>query len=48
MNIQLDWKNSELLRIYESEDPIEVTEKFGKKFNMNEHAIKRLIEQVQQ
>jgi hypothetical protein len=46
LNVQLDWKESALLKIYEEDDPEETVTKFGLKHNMQGRAVERLNDQV--
>lgn len=46
LNVQLDWKESALLKIYEEDDPEETVAKFGLKHNMQGRAVERLNDQV--
>ena len=46
LNVQLDWKESALLKIYEEDDPEDAVAKFGIKHNMQDRAVERLNEQV--
>ena len=48
LNVQLDWKESALLKIYEDDDPEEAVAKFGLKHNMQGRAVERLNDQVMQ
>ena len=48
LSVQLDGDSTEILKVYEGEDPKLVVEDFGLKYNLSDNAMRRLLKQVEQ
>ena len=48
LSVELDGNNTEKLKVYEGEDPELVVRNFGKKYNLSDNAMRRLLKQIEQ
>ena len=47
MKIELDGSHIEEIKVYQNDDPRDIVEVFGKKFNLSVNAKKRLLVQIE-
>ena len=46
LKIELDGSHVEEIKVYQGQDPNEIVERFGNKFNLSNNAKKRLLIQI--
>ena len=46
LKIELDGQNVEEIKVFENDDPNQIVEEFGMKFNLSSNAKRRLLDQI--